>query len=720
MKNKTFKRTVTLIMSLVMISLSLSACTVDMSNVPPQYEKAAVAIAEEFEGKDIEDMSDEEIDKALERIMTNEDVNAALESMMSDEEVSSLIDELLPEGVSLPGADEIAGTDEAKGTDEPIGTDEGLKDLPIECDHTEIYEDFDAFVKDIDRIMELIPSLEKHKGKLNSVEGILNFLEDPEYLEMTETINKAVLYTSIRTRIDMTDREAKQAALKVNEVKSIVNEALIFVDKEIMALPYEERVKIINDERLDDYSYLSQNYLDPDHELLSDDTKKTLNNVTDLLGMAQTTRDIFDHTERPLPKITLSSGEEVELTDSMFAMLINDSEFTQADRRKLFELRNSSRIAYAGTYATLLEGYIRGQVDKARIMGYDSALENALKEENIDPAVYGKVIEFAHSMFPQVHRYYKMRKELSGLDTYYYSDLTVPCTDYTPKEIKYEDLVNIGREVVKVWGDEYLETFDEIVTSPHISVYPGPLKATGTYEINSMVKGIKPYVLLNFTGRENYLTAFVHEMGHAVYSDLSVENQNLFNNSPGSFTQEVASTSNEIMLYRYMKENAKDKDEKLYWLSMEIEYFMATLMRQCMYAEFEDYCYKVVESGGILDKSDLSSKWLELMSEYYGDDVVIDESQGIDWARIQHFYLGYYVYNYATSITYATSVCNMVERDGQEETDKYIEFLKAGSSADPVTLLGIAGVDPLSDSTYEEAGEYLSGLIDEFDELISE
>ncbi len=110
----------------------------------------------------------------------------------------------------------------------------------------------------------------------------------------------------------------------------------------------------------------------------------------------------------------------------------------------------------------------------------------------------------------------------------------------------------------------------------------------------------------------------------------------------------------------------------------------------------------------------MADKWLELQHLYYGDAITVYDDSGIDWARISHYYNNYYVYQYATSITYAASICNKVDEKGQEEIDAYLEFLKAGNSASPSELLRIADVDPLADETYEDAGELISELIDEF------
>ena len=113
----------------------------------------------------------------------------------------------------------------------------------------------------------------------------------------------------------------------------------------------------------------------------------------------------------------------------------------------------------------------------------------------------------------------------------------------------------------------------------------------------------------------------------------------------------------------------------------------------------------------------MANKWIELEKLYYGDVMTILDDSGIDWARVPHFYYNYYVYKYATSITYAAALCKQVETNGQETIDAYLEFLKAGNSASPAELLKIAGVDPLSDDAYEMAGELIDNLIDEFVEV---
>ena len=600
-----------------------------------------------------------------------------------------------------------------------ISDDAVLKDLPTEWNLTELYADEAAFEADMKRVEELIPEIEKLRGTLNSVDGILNDIESPELNEINAIMNKARMYVYLLSSLDPTDPWTGEANARYSEVSQKEMMAYSFEASEIMEIPFEERQRIFADERLAPYAYVMRNYTDPDFVVLGEEASIVETLYTSSFNNSDT-HDIFDYVEVPKPTFTYPDGTEGVYSDAVYSNVIQSSEYDHEFRKELYTLRNSMRQPYAYTYASLLEGQMRLYWASAQIYGYDSTLEAALDSSDVEPEVYDKIIEFSHDLLPKVYEYYDAKKKILGLeDEMMLCDLNLPVTDYKPKKVTYEYAVNIGREGISAWGDEYLKTFDMIITSPHIDVYPSDTKQTGAYE---MLQGNEttPFIMYNFDGTETYASTIVHEMGHAVYSELSAENQNLFNNNPGIFTQEVASTANEIMFHEYMIENAQTKEEKLYWMDQEINLFLSTILRQCMYSEFEDYCYKTIENGGALDAEEMAAKWIELEELYYGEGMTIPEDSGIDWARIPHMYYDYYVYKYATSITYAASICNQVDEKGQDEIDAYMEFLKAGNSASPSELLSIAGVDPMDDATYDEAEVLIGNLIDEFVETAKE
>ncbi|MBR6159962.1 MAG: hypothetical protein IKQ40_06625 [Lachnospiraceae bacterium] len=610
------------------------------------------------------------------------------------------------------GADTDSLDDAASGSE-----DRGLTDLPTTWDLTDLFTDKAAFDADAKHAEELIAELEQFRGTLGSAEGIRNYLESPVNLEILATLYKIDMYREFLNALNAADPEAQAAMARFYDLDQKLTIARAFFDTEIMEIPLEERKKIFSDEQLAPYAYYLRKYTDENY-MIPGEEAQTAEALMEVAVNSKKSFDIFDNVELIRPTFTYPDGTEGVLTNAESSRILQNPDYDRKFRSDILSLRNSMRQPYRNTYASFLEGEMKKNIAKARLRGFDTALDYALYENGVDPAVYQRIIEFAHSLLPSISDYYKVRKELLGVDELKEIDLVIPSTTYNPGEITYEDAVNLGRSAVAVWGDEYLKTFDMIITSPHIDVYPSDTKNPGAFEY-LIGNETTPYVLYNFNGMTPYTSTIVHEMGHAVYSEFSAENQNIYNSIPGIFTQEVTSTANEVMFHKRMVENASSNEEKLYWLEQEIDLFVNTLITQCKYAEFEDYCYKILERGGSLNGDDLNKKWLELSRLYLGDIVKVDDDNAIGWARIPHLYNNYYVYQYATSITYAASICNLVDKNGQDEIDDYIRFLKAGASISPADSLRIANVDPLDDKTYEEAGTLIKELIDEYTATVS-
>src|SRR5690625_7189644 len=105
--------------------------------------------------------------------------------------------------------------------------------------------------------------------------------------------------------------------------------------------------------------------------------------------------------------------------------------------------------------------------------------------------------------------------------------------------------------------------------------------------------------------------------------------------------------------------------------------------------------------------------YYELNHKCFGEEVISDEEIGLEWARIPQFYYNYYVYQYATGYSAATSLASGILSGKEGAVDRYLSFLKAGSSDYPIEVLKQAGVDMTSNQPIVDA---LGG----FEEKVSE
>jgi oligoendopeptidase F len=196
-----------------------------------------------------------------------------------------------------------------------------------------------------------------------------------------------------------------------------------------------------------------------------------------------------------------------------------------------------------------------------------------------------------------------------------------------------------------------------------------------------------------------------------------------------TFVAEVASTLNESLLFRHMLAGAKDDATRLFLLSSYLDVMRTTLFRQTLFAEFELWMHEAVERGEPLTGESLSGKYLELVRTYYGHAqgvTHVDDVIGAEWAYVPHFYLNFYMYQYATSMIGGMSLSEGIigeqaRRDGSatRNRDAYLRLLSAGSSKYPIELLKDAGVDMTTSQPFQAAMREMNRIMDEMERIFA-
>jgi oligoendopeptidase F len=181
----------------------------------------------------------------------------------------------------------------------------------------------------------------------------------------------------------------------------------------------------------------------------------------------------------------------------------------------------------------------------------------------------------------------------------------------------------------------------------------------------------------------------------------------------------VASTFNEELLMNELLKNASSKQQKAFLINQKLEDIRATLFRQTMFAEFELFMHTAAENRIPITPALLKKEYVRLNEFYFGPNVVIDSEIAIEWARIPHFYYGFYVYQYATGISAAIALSKRVLEGDKREREDYLSFLKSGSSQHPIELLEIAGVDMRSTQPVVSAIRKFSALTNELEILLN-
>ena len=454
-------------------------------------------------------------------------------------------------------------------------------------------------------------------------------------------------------------------------------------------------------------------------------------------------RALKDHVLTPSEEALLAQASEMAAQPEAIFSMLNDADMSFEDavdskghshavtHGSYFPLMQSGdRSLRESAYHSIYGAYGRIKNTSAALLGsqtkqlqffararrYADTLEAALAPTEVPVSVYQGLIDAVHKNVSALHRYMELRRRVLGLDALRYWDLYVPLTKEDDRRYSFDEACDLMLRALAPLGEDYLGVVRRAIDERWYDVYETPGKASGAY--SSGGRGLTPLILLNYQGTLDDIFTLVHETGHSLHTHLASEAQ------PGRYAQyemfvaEVASTTNECLLLRYLLDNAQDTAERAHLLNHLCEQFRGTLFRQTLFAEFERDVNEASARGKGMGADALSERYAQLNELYYGSAVTLDDEIAHEWERIPHFYYNYYVYVYATSFAAAVALSKRILTGDATARDRYLAFLASGSSKPPIELLAGAGVDMASGAVVDEALGTFSQTVDELEGLL--
>lgn len=302
-------------------------------------------------------------------------------------------------------------------------------------------------------------------------------------------------------------------------------------------------------------------------------------------------------------------------------------------------------------------------------------------------------------------------KYLNIVDPHLY-DFGVPLDNNLKIKYTLEEAIIIIKNALEPLGEEYLKIVD-LLLEGHIDAILDENKH------QSIVFSWNTYSFMNFRGSYIDIKNLIHELGHIVNYYLSKQKQPFIYEDSTIFVGETASTINETLLIRYLYNNAKTEEEKVFYLSKEIENYFTLVFKQTMYTEFENDLYRIISSNQKLSSNNLNERYDALIKKYYGNDITYDEVSNIEWTRLGHLYRwSYYPYKYATGILIANVVVDSLIDKKTLSKEQYLDFLSAGSSKYSLELLKMLNIDLTNLDIISNGFEILENDINEFEKIL--
>ena len=445
---------------------------------------------------------------------------------------------------------------------------------------------------------------------------------------------------------------------------------------------------------------------------LSAAEEKLLASAEEMADAPNTVYGAFADADITFPDAVDAEGERHPLSQGTFVSLEESPD--RELRKSAYENLYHTLDGFRNTAAAILNAQNKQLKFFAEARKYDSAFEASLDASQVPTSVYLNLIEAVHRNLDKMHRYIRLRKKLLGVEELHFYDIYTPLLSDVDKHIPFEEAKQTVYDGLAPLGEDYRKILKEGFDSRWIDVYQNVGKRSGAYSAGASVH---PYVLLNYTGTLDSQFTLAHEMGHALHSYLSNKHQNPVDAGYVIFVAEVASTCNEALLMEYLLGKTTDKKERAYLINHFLDQFRGTLYRQTLFAEFELNIGRMAAQGKTLTAEVLCKEYRRLNEMYYGPDIVVDDEIAMEWARIPHFYLDYYVFQYATGYSAAIALSRRILAEGESAVKDYLGFLSGGCSKTPIDLPKGAGVDMTGPEPVEQALELFGKLLDEMEAL---
>lgn len=573
-----------------------------------------------------------------------------------------------------------------------------------------------AWEKEFSEVKGLIPGVQEFQGKLvESSDQLFKALQLQD--KLLERLGRLYTYAHMRYDQDTTNSFYQGFDDRIKNLYSQAGSALAFIVPEILAED-EEKIKgfLAEKEELKLYEHaLEEINLQRPH-VLSAEQEALLAEASEVMSSPSNTFGMLNNADLEFPTIKDENGEEVEITHGRYIRFLESED--RRVREDAFKAVYNTYGSFKNTFSSTLSGNIKKDNFNARVRKYDSARHAALAANNIPESVYENLVNTVNDNLHLLHRYIKLRRKVLGVEKLHMYDLYTPLVKSVKMEIPYADAKDYVLKGLEPLGEEYNNVLKAGFENRWVDVYENKGKRSGAY--SSGAYGTNPYILMNWQDNVNNLFTLAHEFGHSVHSYYTRKTQPYAYGSYSIFVAEVASTCNEALLNDYMLKTIDDEQKRLYLLNHYLEGFRGTVFRQTMFAEFEHLIHKKAQNNEALTAESLTKDYYELNKKYFGEeDIDIDEEIGLEWSRIPHFYYNYYVYQYATGFSAATALSKQILEEGQPAVDRYIDFLKAGSSDYPIEVLKKAGVDMTSSKPIEEALKVFEEKLNEMEELLS-
>ena len=555
--------------------------------------------------------------------------------------------------------------------------------------------------------------VDPYRGRLGESAAMLSgCLDTVERLQVR--FMRLSTFAYLRNAHDGTNPEHQAAMARVSALAARLGASIAFVDSETLELPDGQVERFLEeDTALAAHRVRLGILLETKPHRLGAEAESVLASLGEVLGAPSMIYNRSKASDIQFEPFTDAHGVQrpnsVNLYESTY-----ESHADTSVRRAAWASFSAGLKAYNNTYAATFATEVKKNVVMARLRRYRSTEDYLLQAHQVPPALYTDVLRIIRTeVAPHMRRYAKLRRRVLGLDQLLYCDIKAPLDAEFEPHVPYEQACETILASMAVMGPDYVAFARTAMARRWVDRADNVGKSSGAF--CSSPHGVHPYILVTWANTTRNVFTLAHELGHAAHFGLAMKHQRLVNMRPAMPFVEAPSIMHEMLLARHILAGSNDVRTRRNVIMQLLGTYHHNFVTHLLEAELQHRVYALSEAGQAVTATLLNRCKGEILEEFWGDAVTIDDGARMTWMRQPHYYMGLYPYTYSVGLVAATAMAERIAQEGDAAVQRWLQVLKAGGTMKPLELMELAGIDMRSPTTIRRAVAYVGSLVDELE-----
>lgn len=379
-------------------------------------------------------------------------------------------------------------------------------------------------------------------------------------------------------------------------------------------------------------------------------------------------------------------------------------------RQKAFRSFSNGLRQHQHTAAASYLAQVKLEKEIAHLRGYDSVFDYLLAEQEVDRSMFDRQIDLIMSDFaPIAQNYLKHVAKINKLDKMTFADWKLDLDNRLNPEVTIDQAYELVMKSLKPLGEVYTKEVKSYQTERWVDFAANQGKDSGGYATDPY--RVHPYVLMSWTGRLSDVYTLIHEIGHSGQFIFSDNHQSYFNTHMSTYYVEAPSTLNELLLSDYLEKAFDNPRQKRFALAHRLtDTYFHNFITHLLEAAFQRRVYTLIEEGKTFGAETLNRIMKDVLEEFWGDAIEIDDDAALTWMRQSHYYMGLYSYTYSAGLVISTVGYLNIKKD-KDGAKRWLEFLKSGGSLPPLETAQIIGADISTEESLRQTIAFLDQTV---------